>query len=689
MGVSSHCQQLVIPLRFGSKNSNLCQDCLRVGQRSLSMNTHRLLRRLLLITFLAVMGSPGAVAVVDGAALPFVSPMFGDNMVLQRGKSNAVWGWTTPGQTVQVVIGSNTSSGVANADGYWVARIEPPVTPGPHSFKVSGPQTAEFHNVLVGDVWLCGGQSNMELPLSRTRDGDAAIAAADHPDIRLFTVSQKAAYSPAALVSGRWKVCSPASIAEDGGFSAVGYYFALKVRSETGVPIGLIKNCLGGTPAESWTSPESLRRMMEFGPALDEVKRLRYKGGTEYGNFISHWYDEFDVGHRENWSAADHDDRGWKPVSLANGFLELGIADTPAVVYFRKTLTLPDPLPPGGATIHLGVVERMDTVYLNGEWVGASAWVENPRKYSVAPGILKPGANVLTVRVFKTKPDGGFRSKPEEIRMVLGDQSEIPLADGWNAKLSVDARPPQTLPFSFENWPTMPGVLYDGMIAPVAPFAITGAIWYQGEANADRAAQYRTLLPTMIGDWRKAFGQGDFPFYIVSLSSFMPHRETPGDDAWAELREAQDFTARTVPHSGLAVTIDLGDAHDIHPQDKKEVGDRLALLALAKHYKKPMVFSGPRFVEAEQIPGALKLRFDQALVVKGDRPEEFCIAGEDRKWHWAEARIEGDCVVVSSPEVPEPRAARYAWQANPRASLFNSDGLPAIPFRTDSTLVNP
>jgi sialate O-acetylesterase len=226
------------------------------------------------------------------------------------------------------------------------------------------------------------------------------------------------------------------------------------------------------------------------------------------------------------------------------------------------------------------------------------------------------------------------------------------------------------------------------MIAPVAPFAITGALWYQGEANAGRAAQYRTLLPAMIADWRKTFGQGDFPFYIVSLPAFMAHKDAPGDDWWAELRAAQAFTARTVANSGLAVTIDVGDANNIHPQDKKEVGDRLALLALAKHYGFKVPCSGPTFVRAAEIPGALKLHFDHTdggLVVKGDRLEEFSIAGADGKWFWADAKIEGDAVVISSPKVSKPVAARYAWQSNPKATLFNGAGLPAVPFSTDES----
>jgi sialate O-acetylesterase len=251
----------------------------------------------------------------------------------------------------------------------------------------------------------------------------------------------------------------------------------------------------------------------------------------------------------------------------------------------------------------------------------------------------------------------------------------------------VDARPPHPLPLTFENYPTMPAILYEGMIQPVAPLAITGAIWYQGEANAERAYQYRTLLPAMIGDWRKLFGQGDFPFYIVSLPAFMPRRDQPGDDAWAELREAQALTARDVKNSGLAVTVDTGDPDNIHPKDKKVVGERLALCALAREYGKKISDAGPTFTSVEHLPGALKLHFSHTvggLVVKGDKLEEFAVAGRDRQWHWADAKVEGDSVVVSSPMVSDPQAARYAWQANPAATLYNGAGLPAVPFRTDN-----
>jgi sialate O-acetylesterase len=624
----------------------------------------------------------------DNNSLPFVSPIFGDNMVLQRGKPNTIWGWSTPGQIVHVAIAGRTAKTVTGAQGRWQLQIEPPAPGGPYTIKVVGPQTVTFHEVLVGDVWLCGGQSNMEFGLPRARNGADEIKSANHPDIRLYIVSQHVSYSRTEVPQGSWKICSPQTVAGGGGFSAVAYFFGQRIQKETNVPIGLIQDCVGGSPAEAWTSTAGLHQLKGFEPQLAEIQRLKRKGGTAYGNFIMHWYDDFDIGLKgKGWAAIEFDDSAWNNVQVPGGFRELGVADSPSVCWFRKTILLPDPLPPGRATIYLGVIEKMDTAYINGNWVGASAWVENPRVYQVKEDILKPGKNLVTVRVFKTKPQGGFATNAEGLRLVLGDGTVVPLAGEWKGAVSVDARPPHPLPLGFENWPTMPSVLFQGMIEPVAPLAITGAIWYQGEANAERAYQYRTLLPAMIADWRKLFGQGDFPFYIVSLPAFMRHNDKPVEDAWAELREAQFRTARDVPNSGLAVTIDTGEADNIHPTDKKLVGERLALVALAKHYRKAIPYQGPTLKSVEHLPGGLRLRFDHVdggLVVKGGKLEEFSIAGKDHKWHWAEARIDGDAIVLSSSMVSEPEAARYAWQSFPKATLYNGAGLPAVPFRTDN-----
>jgi len=616
--------------------------------------------------------------------LPFVSPIFGDNMVLQRGKKNTIWGWSEPGDKIRVEIAGKTASGVAGPERRWQVKIKPPHAGGPYTIKISGHQTVELHNLLVGDVWLCGGQSNMQVPLRFARNGEEEVKAANYPEIRFFSVAPRSAYHHTDVVEGSWKVVSPETA---DSVSAVAYYFARKVQQEIHVPIGLVVDALGGTPAEAWSSAAALRPLKDFDVPLAELERLAAAGAPEYGNYVMHWYDQYDVGLKGNWAAPDFDDSTWKSVDIPGGFSDLGAPETPAVAWFRKEIVVPDPLPAGRALLFLGSIERMDTAYINGTQVGASAWVENPRVYFIPDGVLKPGKNVVAIRVLKTKPQGGFLGKPEELHLELGDKTSIPLAGTWKGQLSVDARPPHSLPMAYENWPVMPSVLYEGMLAPVAPLSITGALWYQGEQNSERGFQYRRILPVMIADWRKLFGQGDFPFYIVSLPAFQHRSATPTDDTWAETRESQALTAATVRNSCLAVTIDTGDPDNIHSKDKQPVGERLAFCALAKHYGKKVAYSGPTLASVERLPNSIRLHFaktDGGLVVKGAKLEEFEIAGEDRKWYWADARVEGDTVVVSSPSVPNPKEVRYAWQSNPAATLFNGAGLPAGPFRTDT-----
>jgi len=615
--------------------------------------------------------------------LPFVSPIFGDNMVMQRGKPNTIWGWSEPGDHVVARIGEQTASAVAGADRRWQVSIQPPPAGGPYTIRITGHDTVELHNVLVGDVWLCGGQSNMQVGLGMTFTGPADVKAANNPEIRFFSVASQTAYRHADVVEGSWKAVSPETADR---VSAVAYYFARRVQQDIHVPIGLIVDALGGTPAEAWTSAAALRPLHDFDIPLAELERLSSESAPEYGNYVMHWYDQYDIGLKGNWAAPDLDDSSWKPVDIPGGFADLGVPETPALAWFRREIVLPDPLPAGRTLLFLGSVERMDTAYINGTFVGASAWVENPRVYFVPEGLLKPGRNTLAIRVLKTKPDGGFLGKPEELHLMLGDKSIVQLAGKWKGQLSVDARPPQPLPIAFENWPVMPSVLYEGMLAPIAPLAITGALWYQGEQNSERGYQYRKILPVMVADWRRLFGQGNFPFYIVSLPAFKHRSATPVDDAWAETRESQAITAASVPNSCLAVTIDTGDPDNIHPKDKQPVGERLALCALAKNYGEKVAYSGPTLKTVERLPGSIRLHFanaDGGLVVKGSKLEEFAIAGEDRRWSWADARIDGDTVVVSSPSVANPKEVRYAWQSNPAATLFNLAGLPAAPFRTD------
>ena len=646
------------------------------------------MKRLITVTLFACFLCARVFA-ADAAPLPFVSPVFAEHMVLQREKPNRIWGWTQPGAEVRVAIADRVANAVAAADGRWQAEFAPPPAGGPYTLKIDGPQHVEFGDILVGDVWLCSGQSNMEFSLRGARDGEAEVAAANHPGIRFFRVPSKSAYGPVAVPAGEWKVCAPEIFPMWGGGSAVAYYFARKVNAETGVPIGLIQSAVGGTPAECWMAPATLKRMPDFSPALAEIERFKARGEPEYGNFVSHWYDEFDRGQKEEWGKEALDDSAWKPTTLKSAFADLGVPESPAVVWLRREIVLPDPLHAGVAKILLGVVEKMDTVHINGRWVGASSWVENPRVYFIGPDVLRPGKNRIALRVFKTKPDGGFANPAADLKIVLGDGSAVALEGAWKGTVSVDASAPHPMPLAYENYPTMPSVLYQGMIHPFAPLALTGALWYQGEANQFKAQQYRTLLPAMIADWRAAFGQGDFPFYIVSLPAFTARLAEPPAtaDGWTQIREIQIELGRSVPGAATIITVDTGDADNIHPTEKIPVGERLARLALKNVHGRDVVTAGPTFAKLETLPGALRIHYtgtEGGLAVKGDKLGEFAVAGADKVWHWADARIVGDTVVVSTASVPQPVAVRYAWQANPLATLCNGAGLPAAPFRSDN-----
>lgn len=619
-----------------------------------------------------------------GPALPFLSPIFSDHMVLQREKPNRFWGWTEPGRKVTVEIEGKSAQSTAAADGKWNVVLDVPPAGGPYAVKISGPQSVILNDVLVGDVWLCGGQSNMETSLSESMGGKEAVQAANRADVRFCRVAVRNPYTPALVPVCNWKVCTSETAAR---FSAVAYYFAQRLQQDIHIPVGLIQDCIGGSPAESWMRAPTLLRLGEFIPQLAEIERLNARGGEQFGSFLMHWLDEHDAGGKNAaWAQPSLDETAWKPVQLPGGFVELGVPETPAVCWFRRTIILPADFRGDAAKIFLGQVEKMETTYVNGRRVGMSSWVDNPRVYFIPAGVLHTGANVIAVRVFKKKPRGGFLSDANVLKLQLANGTTVPLAGDWLGRLSIDARPPFPMPMDFENYATMPTVLANGMIAPLAPLALTGVLWYQGEANQTRAAQYRKLLPALIADWREQFGQGDIPFYIVSLPAFMARRTDPGSDGWTAVREAQIQTAQNVPNAGAAVTVDTGEENNIHPREKRTVGERLALLALAKHYRQPVVASGPILRSLEKQSGALRLHLDPVsgtLVIKGDTPAEFIIAGSDKRWHRAVARIDGNIVVVSAPEVPDPVAVRYAWQANPVATIFNSAGLPAAPFRTD------
>lgn len=619
------------------------------------------------------------------AAEPFLSPVFTDNMVLQRDQEDAVWGWADPGAKVTVSLAGQTADAVAGADGKWKLLLPALPAGGPHTMTVSGPEQVTLENILIGDVWICSGQSNMEWGVGSSNNAGQEIAAATDGQIRLLTVSKGVAPEPeATFESNGWQVCSPETV---GGFSAVGYFFGRALREDLEVPIGLIHTSWGGTIAEAWTSKEALQPLGDFNQAMEELERQAKAGAADPRTEWFAKHDPGSAGGRAPWAAVDLDDSGWTAMNQpqewsASGVDELGRLD--GAVWFRRAF---DVAAVGKAgRLHLGSIDDDDSVWLNGEPVGSSEGHQKQRVYEIPAGLLKAGENTLAVRVFDSFGGGGFTGPAEQMKIEMEGVAPVPLSGEWRYRIGADLSKAPPYPKPLGNNPNVPTVLYNAMISPLLPYGIKGAIWYQGESNAGRAAQYRKLLPAMIGDWRARFGQGDFPFYIVQLANFTPRAAEPGDSDWAELREAQALTAKNVPNCGLAVTIDIGEADDIHPRNKQDVGKRLALAALGQAYGKDIVHSGPGFKSVVFQDGVATIAFDHVgggLVAAPPGLKGFAIAGEDKKFVWADARIEGDSVVVSAPQVGSPVAVRYAWAHNPEATLFNREGLPARPFRTD------
>jgi sialate O-acetylesterase len=632
------------------------------------------------------------------AEKPFLHALFNDHMVLQRGVRFPVWGWTTPGSRVAVEMRGKEATAIADAGGRWIARLGPFDAGGPFTLTVKGTQTVTLNDVLVGDVWLASGQSNMEMGITQVNDAQGEVAHADYPRIRLFQVPKVAATSPRTTVNARWLVCNPTNIAAGGwgGFSAVAYFFGRRLHRELNVPVGLIHSSWGGTAAEGWVSPETLSELKEFVPAVNNLEKTwadATRPPADYDKALDEWWSKNDPGSVAGrmWSEPSFDASEWKRMRLPQFWEDAGLPAYDGVVWFRRTFELPGDWAGKDLLLSLGPVDDRDTTFVNGVRVGALSQWDAPRSYRVSASLLKPGVNTIAVRVLDTGVGGGIYGKPEQLKIELADGSSgtpVSLAGEWSYRASValdklQTQPPQQGGNDF----SVPVIRYNGMIAPLLPYAIKGAIWYQGETNVGRAAQYERIMATLIRDWRARFGVGDFPFLVVQLANYLERRDAPIDSEWARLREAQLHVSRNVAHTGLAVTIDIGDAKDIHPKDKQDVGTRLALAALANVYGRKLEYSGPAYrrmkVEGERV----RLSFDHAeggLVARdGGRLTGFAVAGEDGRFVRADAIIEGDEVFVSSPEVKRPAAVRYAWADNPAANLYNRAGLPASPFRTD------
>jgi sialate O-acetylesterase len=626
------------------------------------------------------------VTVIVSAAHAEVTPnsLFADNAVLQRAKEIPVWGTARDGETVTVEFAGQSDSTVAK-DGKWVVRLKPmQANATPQTLTIRGDNIVTLKNIVVGDVWVASGQSNMERQLG-LRAGQqpienwkAEVAAADHPLIREYYVPEHLAYTPAADAGGQWRVCSPQTVAE---FSAVGYLFARDLHDAEKVPIGVLFTAWGGTPAEAWTSAEALKTMPDFKTDMDLLQQAASdpeSAQAKYYKQLARWYADNDSA-ATDWSSKTFAAEGWKTMQLPTAWESAGLPDHDGVVWFRRVVQLPADWKGKAAVLHLGPIDDQDTTWVNGVQVGATQGWDIPRNYEIPAGVLQAGRNVIAVRALDTGAPGGFIGNAADMKLETADGLQLPLAGDWSFRETISLAKASPMPRSLSNNPNVPTVLYNAMLAPLQQFPIKGAIWYQGEANNDRARQYQTLFPLMISDWRRAWGCGDFPFLFVQIA---PHR-----DMKPEIREAQLLTLKKSPNTAMVVTADVGDAVDIHPTRKGPVGARLALAARALAYGEKVEYSGPLFDKVEFKPAAAVVSFTHVgggLVSQGGELRGFTIAGADKKFVPAQAEIEGNTVVVWSKQVSTPTAVRYGWANVPDVNLFNKEGLPASPFRTDA-----
>ena len=612
--------------------------------------------------------------------------LISDGMILQRDETIKVWGWAEPGEDVQFTFNDKTRTTVADTDGSWSFSLLPQKAGGPYLFRFSGTNELEVRDIYFGDVWLCSGQSNMELTMERVKEKyHEEVANANNNLIRQFLVPDQFDFKKSFedLDEGSWVSVTPKTIM---GFTAVGYFFAKSIQKKTGAPVGLINAALGGSPVESWMSEASLKPFPESYQELQKFKdddliaRIR----QEDRDRSDKWYREIntkDQGLRNNqpqWIGSDYSDDDWTDYEIPGFWADQSIGDMNGVIWFRKKIQVPESMTGKVAKLWMGRIVDQDFVYLNGQMVGTTGYQYPPRRYPLEPGVLKAGENTIAIRVINSAGSGGFVfDKPY---YIATEEDTLSLEGTWKAKVggTMDRLVGQT----FIRW--KPGGLYNKMIHPLHNYAIKGAIWYQGESNAGSPHDYQEKLSTMIGDWRDRWGQGDFPFIIVQLANFLESHPEPTESNWAELRQ-QQLQTLDVRNTGLAVIIDVGEWNDIHPLDKKTVGDRLGAWAgkLAYGEKDAAVSPVPKkesFKKDEVV-----IQFDYAprgLIAKGgERVRHLAISENGKDFVWAQSRIEGNTLVVWHDSIEEPVAVRYAWADNPdTANLYSAEGVPVTPF---------
>jgi sialate O-acetylesterase len=617
--------------------------------------------------------------------------LLSDGVILQRDAQARLWGWADEGETVTVYLGGAVVGEASAQAGRWQLSLPPQPAGGPHRLRFEGNNSVTVDDVWFGDVWIAAGQSNMELPVRRVADRYAAeIAAADLPLVRQFSVPRGYDFERPHedIDGGGWVASTPESVLD---FSAVAWFFATAIRARYGVPIGIVNSSFGGSPAEGWLSEEALEDWPHY---LEVARRFREEGyldGLRAADRAAAeaWHARLDAADGglqagAGWAAPGFDDSQWPTMPVPGYWADTALGAVHGAVWFRRTIDLPAAAQGQPARLELGRIVDADTAWVNGVEVGQTTYQYPPRRYEVPAGVLRGGPNTVALRVVNPEGRGGF--VPDKPYRLTSGALTFDLRGEWRYRLGAAAEPmPEP---KFKEW-SQPLGFYNAMLAPLQRMTIKGVIWYQGETNVDRAAEYRDLFPAMIRAWRRQWGQGDFPFLFVQLANFLEAREEPAESQWAELREAQAM-ALGEPCSGMAVTIDVGEWNDIHPENKKVVGERLALAARGVAYgERDLVYSGPVLKSVTAENGKLVLGFEHVgsgLEARGGPLGEFDVAGADGAWSRAQAQIRGDRVIAWSESVPDPVRVRYAWADNPAgANLYNREGLPAVPFQAGVT----
>jgi sialate O-acetylesterase len=616
--------------------------------------------------------------------------LLSDGMVLQRNSDVNIWGWASSNEQVKIQFLDSTYHTTADSNGEWNIILSQLSAGGPYVMHIQASNVITISDIMVGDVWICSGQSNMELPMKRVSPMyPSDIATSENPSLRCFTVPQKYNFCipQKDLDSGNWQSANPKNVQE---FSAVAYFFAKELFEATHIPVGLVNASLGGSPAEAWMSEESLKRFPKYFQEAQQFKDSSLMNQIENQDRvrIQSWYTTLgqkDKGYQHRhkpWVDPSVNTSTWPVMKIPGYWTNTKLGAVNGVVWFRKEIQIPSSLTGQPANLTLGRIVDADSVFINGVCVGTTSYQYPPRRYEIPANVLKKGKNTLVIRVISNSGNGGFvLDKPYEL--TVGGTT-IDLRGAWRFQLGTTMEPLASQ--TFIRW--KPLGLYNAMIHPLLNYKMKGVIWYQGEANANRPNEYRELFPALIEDWRNQWKQGEFPFLFVQLPNFMETQSQPSESNWALLREAQLKTV-SLPHTGMAVAIDLGEWNDIHPSNKKDVGKRLALAAEKIAYgDEKSVFSGPIYQSMKIESNKIHITFSNigsGLVAKGGGElKYFAIAGSDKHFVWAKAAIENNELVVWNETLTNPVAVRYAWADNPDgANLYNKEGLPASPFRTD------